>query len=271
MRAKLSYIVIAGLLLTSGVLAQPTATVSLSSSQGGSYVAPGATIDWTIEVSVSAGDNDGLALVCANLVQNSGNPAFIDLPPADDVPAGMAKFSRPAGISNPGEGGATTGYIGVQRGDTGAMNLIQIGGGQNTFGQAGGIVGTDPDCIPGVGQGSPQLVASGSFVAPTTRGHYELQLEDVLANVILEHNTPPDHSPVGSATVALSPGTIGFNITCTSDINGTGMVDLADLQVLLSNYGAMSGAAWADGDLDGDGDVDLSDLQALLSEYGTSC
>ena len=271
MRAKVSCIVIASLILTGAAIAQPTATVSLSSSQDSLYVAPGATIDWSIAVLVSSGDNDGLALVCANLVQNSSNPAFIDLPPADEVPVDMAKFSRPDGISNPGEGGATTGYIGVQRGDAGAMNLIQIGGGQNTFGQAGGIVGTDPDCIPGVGQGSAQLVASGSFTAPTTRGHYELQLEEVIANVILEHNTPPDHSPVSSATVTLSPGTFSFEVTCLSDINGTGMVDLADLQALLSSYGTLSGATWADGDLDGDGDVDLADLQALLSEYGTSC
>jgi len=48
-------------------------------------------------------------------------------------------------------------------------------------------------------------------------------------------------------------------------------VGLADLAQLLANYGATSGAAYADGDLDLDEDVDLSDLAALLSVYSTVC
>ena len=58
---------------------------------------------------------------------------------------------------------------------------------------------------------------------------------------------------------------------CPADLNGDAMVDLFDLQILLSNYGTPSGAHPVDGDLDGDGDVDLADLQALLTAYGTTC
>ncbi|WP_320046838.1 S8 family serine peptidase [uncultured Ilyobacter sp.] len=53
------------------------------------------------------------------------------------------------------------------------------------------------------------------------------------------------------------------------DLDGDCDVDLADLQILLSNYG-QTGAGYA-GDLDGDNDVDLADLQTLLASYGQSC
>ena len=57
---------------------------------------------------------------------------------------------------------------------------------------------------------------------------------------------------------------------CTGDINGDGEVNLTDLAVLLTNYGA-SNATPEMGDLDGDGDVDLLDLSMLLSNFGVSC
>jgi len=58
---------------------------------------------------------------------------------------------------------------------------------------------------------------------------------------------------------------------CPGDLDGDLDVDLADLSVLLSNYGTLSGAEYEDGDLDGDGDVDLADLSALLALYGSGC
>ncbi len=58
---------------------------------------------------------------------------------------------------------------------------------------------------------------------------------------------------------------------CWGDLNGDGVIDLADLAQLLGNYGTTSGAVYEDGDMDCDGDVDLSDLAALLGVYGTTC
>lgn len=97
----------------------------------------GDTIDWTIYVSVSIGDNEGLALICCDLVQDVDNPAKLDLPPGDpgSIDTTMQNFDRPAGITNPGEGGADSGYIGVQRGTAGEMNLIQTDGGRAPTGR----------------------------------------------------------------------------------------------------------------------------------------
>jgi hypothetical protein len=55
-----------------------------------------------------------------------------------------------------------------------------------------------------------------------------------------------------------------------ADLNGDGIIDLADLALLLSSYGADSGVSPTDGDIDRDGDVDLADLAALLAVYGTT-
>ncbi len=55
------------------------------------------------------------------------------------------------------------------------------------------------------------------------------------------------------------------------DLDGDCDVDLADLAILLANYGTTGGAEPEDGDLDGDGDVDLADLATLLAHYGEVC
>lgn len=56
---------------------------------------------------------------------------------------------------------------------------------------------------------------------------------------------------------------------CPPDLNGDGLVDLADLTLLLSDFGCLAPACV--GDLDLDGDTDLSDLTSLLSAFGTNC
>jgi len=190
----------------------------VESSKGGETVRPGATIDWTISVSVSAGDNEGLALVCCDLVQEPANPALFDIPPADvgSIDATMQNFSRPDGVSNPPETDPVTGYIGVQRGTAGQMDLVQIGGGQNSFGAAlppGTGIGESADTISYVGQGgSPQIIASGTFTAPAAYGTYVFRVENALANVLDAVNPPPEYSPVSSATADSSAASFSFTV-----------------------------------------------------------
>ena len=62
-----------------------------------------------------------------------------------------------------------------------------------------------------------------------------------------------------------------FALACPGDLNGSGVVDSADLQTLLLHYGEPTGMMPADGDLNFDGAVNLADLQALLSQFGTEC
>ena len=75
------------------------------------------------------------------------------------------------------------------------------------------------------------------------------------------------YPPVEAGDIAIVPAE---QIECPGDLDGDYTIGLADLQILLANYGSTS-AAPGDGDLDSDGDVDLSDLQILLAYYGTTC
>lgn len=65
-------------------------------------------------------------------------------------------------------------------------------------------------------------------------------------------------------------GQIDFIFTeCLGDVNCDGVVDLADLTELLSNFGLPGGKG--DGDINGDGLIDLADLTLQLSAFGTTC
>ena len=213
-------------------------TLNLDSSQAGQNVAPGAAIDWTITVEVSSGDNAGLALVSTDLMASNSNPDVVDIAPGNEgsIDGTMAQFSRPLGISNPAEGGATTGYIGVQRGVPGSLFLRQIGGGQNTFGVAGASVGQDANVQAGVGQSGPQTILSGTFNAPATTGTYTFQLENAIANVLVSAETAPALSPVVAATVdTASNGSFSFTVSTAQplgDMNCDGSVNLADVPAM---------------------------------------
>jgi murein tripeptide amidase MpaA len=54
---------------------------------------------------------------------------------------------------------------------------------------------------------------------------------------------------------------------CPADTTGDGSVDLADLNLVLGNFGQTT----TDGDTNADGQVDLADLNAVLGAFGTAC
>jgi hypothetical protein len=54
---------------------------------------------------------------------------------------------------------------------------------------------------------------------------------------------------------------------CDGDLDGDGDTDLADLGILLADFGCPQPGPCA-GDLDGDGDTDLADLGILLADFG---
>ena len=56
-------------------------------------------------------------------------------------------------------------------------------------------------------------------------------------------------------------------VACMGDLNGDGVIDTADLGILLSLFGTNN----AIGDLNDDGGVDTADLGILLSLFGTGC
>jgi hypothetical protein len=72
-----------------------------------------------------------------------------------------------------------------------------------------------------------------------------------------------------SGTTSSSAWIALIEITCAGDFDTDGDVDLADLAVVLANFGTASDVI--EGDSDGDGDVDLDDLALLLANFGGAC
>lgn len=254
--------------LVAGSALAGTATFSLSSPSAGQTVAPGDPIQWQITVEVSIGDNLGLALASVDLNQSAGNPATFDLPAADAAPVALVGFDRPAGITNPSPDGISSGFSGTPIGTAGAKNLVQIGGAQNTFGEPGASFGIDVDVDQGIGQGGPQVLATGSFPAPSTPGDYTIELANAIANVLTDVNVPPAYSPVAAADIAYGAQSFTFSVSavnCPGDLNGDLNVGLADLGVM---FGCWQQAC---GDITGDNNTDLSDLGLLFSNWNLNC
>jgi hypothetical protein len=259
--------------LSTATQAGGTVTFSLSSPSANCTVHPGASVQWSISFTVSGGDNLGLALAAVNLLQDPANPALFDIP-VGTRPQGMQDFDRPDGISNPGPGGVGSAYGGTPVGATGAKNLVQIGGAQNTFGVAGDGIGLDFDVRGGVGQGGPEILAAGSFPAPATFGVYIFSLGSPIANTLNEIVPPPDFSPVSAATASISSGSVTFTVAlhATGDMNCDCVVNFDDINpfVLALSDPAAYSAAYPDCDIlnadcDHDGDVDFDDMNPFIA------
>jgi hypothetical protein len=76
---------------------------------------------------------------------------------------------------------------------------------------------------------------------------------------------------VGETTYTLAGGFLGSSaasaVPCEGDVTGDGQVNLADLNLVLANFGATT----SDGDANGDGVVNLADLNLVLANFGTNC
>jgi hypothetical protein len=87
----------------------------------------------------------------------------------------------------------------------------------------------------------------------------------------------PEHEGLYDYSASNDCSGIGTSFTltvtggpCFGDLDGDNVVGLADLAILIANFG-LSPADPADGDLDDDDDVDLGDLALLLAAYGEPC
>lgn len=105
-----------------------------------------------------------------------------------------------------------------------------------------------------------------SLAAPGTPGEFHGCVV-VDAHLAREPDGTPIYAPVWTYMLAR----MADAAICMGDINNDGRVGLADLSILLANYGSGPDAFALQGDLDNDGDVDLTDLSRLLADFGSVC
>jgi hypothetical protein len=114
------------------------------------------------------------------------------------------------------------------------------------------VIATDPDLINTVALGT---VAGSSWAVPAGMLACGTQYYwGVTANGI-------------GGTSGSTPGVFSFTTGLTADINGDGVVDTADLGILIGAFGT----AGPSGDLNADGIVDTADLGALIGGFGLTC
>ncbi len=113
-----------------------------------------------------------------------------------------------------------------------------------------------------------QDFANGIPIGPQLDRPYE---DETVVVQLPEGETLDGYGAISVWCEAVNVNFSSAAFVCRGDLDGDGEIGLSDLAILLSNYGATSGASHSDGDFDGDGGVNLSDLAKLLSLYGSVC
>lgn len=78
----------------------------------------------------------------------------------------------------------------------------------------------------------------------------------------------PRPANIGAGSAVADIGAIELQpLPCPADVTGDGQIDLADLNLVLANFGQTT----PDGDTNDDGEVNLADLNAILAAFGEAC
>jgi predicted outer membrane repeat protein len=141
--------------------------------------------------------------------------------------------------------------------------FIDADGANNTFGDFDNNFRLERGS-PAIDRGSNILAPSDAFDFDNDQTTGEIVPFDMDRNsrVVL---TPYALQNSGAPTVDM--GAFEHQATCAGDLNGDRVVDFADLNILLSNYGTGSAAS----DTNGDGQVNFADLNLVLVEFGSAC
>lgn len=119
--------------------------------------------------------------------------------------------------------------------------------------------------------------AGGALTASAFNTSYDLATDTTTTR--WTWNTPLDmdayviqfHNSISTTTGPLSGSDFALNTSVLpGDANGDGLVNVADLGLLATNYGQTSGVTWQPGDFNNDGLVNIADLGILATSYGRS-
>jgi predicted outer membrane repeat protein len=158
------------------------------------------------------------------------------------------------------------------RGGNPIVNFSCVDGLTGDLGGAGNIGGDPlfadadgPDDQPGTPDDDLRLLAGSPCIdAGDNTAVPEGIDSDLLGQPRFVDDPETPDSGIGTPPI-VDMGAIEYQaITCPADLDGSGVVDVADLLMLLGQWNATGGVA----DLNGDGIVDVADLLVLLAAWG---
>jgi len=106
------------------------------------------------------------------------------------------------------------------------------------------------------------IVFQASITTSAAPGPYQ----SVYSVIVSDENIPGATAQAPLTITVLA--TIAAPPACSGDVNGDGFTNVADFNILASNYGDGPGLARIDGDLTGDGFVNVADFNVLASDFG---
>lgn len=173
-----------------------------------------------------------------------------------------------------------------------AYVVHSILGGDQFAKKFGGPTGTDPDWLRLTIRGNTsdgatvatQEVYLADYRSPTPGGDYvaldwlPVDLSSFRGRGVTNLTFSLDSSDVGIYGMN-TPGYIAMDnlelvapslTRLPGDVNSDGRVDMADLALVMTNFGLSSEATWQSGDFNGDGSVSMADVMLLRSNLGAT-
>lgn len=121
--------------------------------------------------------------------------------------------------------------------------------------------GFSPGVLDLLTYSADQLSAVHSFLFDTTRLN---SAELAALNVQQGDSNASDHLMLVADFSRITPA-------CAGDANRDGAVTIADLAVIVFNWGTVGIPGQLQGDADGSGDIDMRDVDAVISRWGVVC
>jgi predicted outer membrane repeat protein len=148
----------------------------------------------------------------------------------------------------------------------GAPQLLELQFVENTSLESGGGISL---ALPG-GTSAELPVSDSTFqsnVALVSGGAIYIQGD--AAGITMSGNVFCENLPENIFGEGYADSGSNSDCDCPGDLNGTGVVDGADLTVMLSQWGVVEVGEDSPADIDGNGDVNGADLTIVLSNWGS--
>lgn len=182
---------------------------------------------------------------------------------------------RPAGGPGPGATGPgrKTGLFRAVRDDAGEYSLeLLLTSGQRVAGvnsqteyTIARLTLADADSIASGGFHAGQVLQAQIAGRETTSTRSPFAAGGLVVNATLRYDRGPGVSEAYEAVLFLGPRS-----ALPGDANGDGVVNFADLNIVISSFGQTGPPGTLPGDLNGDGAVNFADLNLVLGAFGQS-